>query len=553
MAAHETPMPVYWDLPHASQRQPVVGRAMVSTSQPLAAQAGLAALRAGGNAVDAALAAAIALTVVEPVSNGVGGDLFALVWDPASPQPVLGLNASGRSPAAWSSAACQARFAAMSAMPLTGWDSVTVPGGVAGWWWLSDRLGCLPFAALFRDAIAYAEDGFVVSPVVARKWAKEAQRLREAPDFVAHFLHQGQAPRAGSLFRTPHVGATLREIADSKAQSFYCGELARAICAHARVRGGALTLEDLARQWDEPGWMTPIRQDYRGYDVYQLPPNGQGITTLQALGILAHFDSGVLGSASPAAQHLMIEALKLAFVDTYSVIGDPCSMDADVAAMLSPARLAAQAERIDPQRAGDFGPAIPPWGGTVYVAAADASGMMVSLIQSNFLGVGSGIVVPGTGISLHNRAACFSLDRQHPNRVDGSKRPFHTIIPALVAKDAAPWGVLGVTGGPIQPQGQVQLLAGLIDGRGNPQAVVDAPRWKLEHNSLGLQLDIEPGYPEQAASALRAMGHPGGPPGITGTDFGGGFVITRSPASDGEPPLWVGGADPRRDGLVAAM
>jgi len=543
----------YWDLPHAGQRQPVVGRAMVSTSQPLAAQAGLAAMQAGGNAVDAALAAAITLTVVEPVSNGVGGDMFALIWDPKSPQRVLGLNASGRSPAAWSSEVYQARFEALPTMPMTGWDSATVPGGVAGWRQLSDRLGRLPFAVLFRDAIRYADDGFVVSPIVASKWAKEAQRLQEEADFSTHFLTQGQAPRAGALYRTPHLGDTLREIASSKGKSFYQGELAKAMCAHAQARGGAMSLEDLARHWDEPVWMAPIRQSYRGHDVYQLPPNGQGITTLQALGILSNFDSDLLGSASPKAQHLMIEALKLAFVNTYGALGDPASMEEGVDAMLSPEWLAVQAARIDPLQSSNFGPAIPPWGGTVYVAATDASGMMVSLIQSNFLGFGSGIVVPGTGISIHNRAACFSLDRAHPNRVDGGKRPFHTIIPALVVKDSTPWGVLGVTGGPIQPQGQVQLLTGLIDGQRNPQAVVDAPRWKLEHKAAGLQLDIETSFSGQMASALRAMGHPSGPPGITGADFGGGFVITRSPESESGTPLWVGGSDPRRDGLVAAV
>ncbi len=543
----------YWDLPCPSQRQPVVGRAMVSTAQPLAAQAGLAVLQAGGNAVDAALAAAITLTVVEPVSNGVGGDLFALVWDPNSPERVLGLNASGRSPAAWSSPAWQARLASRPTMPLTGWDSATVPGGVAGWRQLSDRLGSLPFDSLFGAAIRYADESFVVSPVVASKWAKEAQRLQAEPDFAAHFLRDGQAPRAGSLFRTPHVGDTLREIAGSKGKSFYQGELARTICAHAQARGGALTVDDMARHWEESGWTQPVRQSYRGHDIHQLPPNGQGITTLQALGILSNFDSRLLGSGNVTAQHLMIEALKLAFVDTYGAISDPAFMEEKLDALLAPERLAAQAARIDPRRASHFGPAIPPWGGTVYVATADASGMMVSLIQSNFLGFGSGIVVPGTGISVHNRAACFSLDQSHPNRVDGGKRPLHTIIPALVAKDAAPWGVLGVTGGPIQPQGQVQLLTAMIDGKRNPQAAVDAPRWKIEHKATGLQVDIEAQFPEILSAELRAMGHPSGPPGITGTDFGGSFAITRSPESGGDSPLWVGGSDPRRDGLVAAV
>ena len=528
-------------------RLSVAGRAMVTTSQPLAAQAGLAALQRGGNAVDAALAAAITLTVVEPVSNGVGGDLFALVAMPGEGAPVLALNGSGRAPMAWT----PARFAGRSTMPMTGWEAATVPGAPAAWRRLSQRAGRLPFADLFDDAIRLAEGGFAVTPVVAAKWAREGQRLGAVPGFADHFLPGGQAPLAGEIFRTPHLAETLREIAATGSESVYRGALAQALVRASQAAGAAWTPEDLAAAWAEDGWVQPLHLDYRGHRIHQLPPNGQGVTTLIALGILQHFDSALLGSGSAQAQHLAIEALKLAFVDTYRGLADPQAMTERVADWLQPGRLAALAGRIDAARAGDFGPAVPPWGGTVYVAAADADGLMVSLIQSNFVGCGSGVVVPGTGISLHNRAAGFTLQPGHPNQVGGGKRPLHTIIPALVTHGGVASAVLGVTGGPIQPQGQVQLLLQMIDGGRDPQAAVDRARWKIEHKTAGLQLDLEPTYPAARAAALRGLGHEAGPPGITGGDFGGAFVIQRVPDASG--PAWRGAADPRRDGRVAAM
>ncbi len=544
------PAATYWALPHPSIRQPVVGRAMVSTSQPLAAQAGLAALRKGGNAVDAALAAAITLTVVEPVSNGIGGDLFALVRPGGAASEVLALNGSGRSPQAWTTR----RFAGAEAMPMTGWESVTVPGAPLAWKRLSERAGRLPFAALFEDAIRLADSGFPVSPVVAAKWAREGVRLGQQPGFAAQFLPDGAAPLAGHIFRPPHLAHTLRCIAVSDAADFYVGGLAQAIVNDARLHGAALNHEDLQRAWTEPGWVQPLHLDYRGHSIYQMPPNAQGLTTLIALGVLQHFDTELLGNGSVPAQHLAIEALKLAFVDGYRTLADPQAMREHCTQLLVPARLAALAQRVDPQRARDHGSAVPPWGGTVYVAATDDQGMMVSLIQSTFVGFGSGVVVPGTGIQLHNRAAGFTLEPGHPNEVGGGKRPMHTIIPSLVTQGDQPWGVFGVTGGPIQPQGQVQLALAMIDGARNPQAAIDAPRWKLEHKRHSLQLDFEPTFPPAQQEALRAMGHAGGTPGITGADFGGGFAIVRAPGSAGSAtPVWVGAADPRRDGLVASM
>jgi gamma-glutamyltranspeptidase / glutathione hydrolase len=526
-------------------RLPVSGSAMVSTSQPLAAQAGLAAIQRGGNAVDAALATAITLTVVEPVSNGVGGDLFALVGQPGVGAPVLALNGSGRAPKSWT----PARFAGHHTVPMTGWDAVTVPGAPAAWARLSRAAGRLPFAALFDDAIRLADHGFEVTPVVAAKWAREGQRLGGVPGFAEHFLPGGRAPLAGEVFHTPHLGDTLREIAATGGKSFYTGALAQALVGAAQAAGAALSVDDLAAAWAEDGWVEPLHLDYRGHRIHQLPPNGQGITTLVALGILQHFSSALLGRGSAQAQHLAIEALKLAFVDTYRGLADPAAMTESVADWLLPERLATLARRIDPARASDFGAAVPPWGGTVYVAAADAGGMVVSLIQSNFVGCGSGVVVPGTGISLHNRGAGFTLQPGHPNQVGGGKRPLHTIIPALVTRQGRPHAVLGVTGGPIQPQGQVQLLLQMIDGGMDPQDAVDRARWKIEHKTAGLQLDLEPSYPAGLAAELRDLGHEAGPPGITGGDFGGAFVIVRAGAKTAR---WVGAADPRRDGLVAA-
>lgn len=530
----------------------VRGRAMVTTSQPLAAQAGLEAIRRGGNAVDAALAAAITLTVVEPVSNGVGGDLFAQVWLPGAGDAPLVLNASGRAPRAWS----PARFAGNATVPFAGWEAVTVPGAPAGWRQLSERAGRLPFAALFDDAIRHADQGFAVTPVVAAKWAREARRLESQPGFAAQFLPGGRAPTAGEGFRPPHLAQTLRDIAASGAQAFYRGPLADAIAQAARDAGAALTGDDLAACWEEPGWTAPLQLDYQGHRLYVPAPNGQGVTLLQALGILAHTALPTLAWDSVQAQHLAIESLKLAFVDTYRALADPRAMRESAGDWLDPERLARQAARIDLARAGDFGAAVPPWGGTVYVAAADADGMLVSLIQSNFVGFGAGVVVPGTGIHLHNRGAGFTLQAGHPNELGGGKRPLHTIFPTLLTRDGRGFAALGVTGGPIQPQGQLQLLMQLLHGGRDPQSAVSTPRWKIEHKSGGLQLDFEPTVQQALVDALRARGHRAGSPGITGDDYGGAFAIVRSDAAPGRQPdgeaQWIGAADPRRDGRVAA-
>jgi gamma-glutamyltranspeptidase/glutathione hydrolase len=524
-----------WSASYPSRRQPVFARNVVATSQPLATQAGIAALRAGGNAVDAALATAITLTVVEPCSNGLGSDLFAIIWDG---RELIGLNASGRAPAAWT----PARFAGLGEMPRAGWDTVTIPGAVSGWVALSRRFGKLPFADLFTAGIAYARDGYAVSPVVAEKWAKAVPILGEVPGFAEHFLPRGRAPAPGEVFSSAAMAAALEQIAATKGEAFYHGALAEKMIAHSRANGGAHTLADFAAHAND--WVTPIALDYRGCTVHEIPPNGQGIAALMALGILEQFDLGADPVDSAAVQHLAIEAMKLAFADVYRYVADPRAMEVSPAQLLDRGYLAARARLIDPNRAQDFRHGTPPPAGTVYLCAADAGGMMVSLIQSNYMGFGSGIVVPGTGISLQNRGTGFSLRPGHPNLVGGGKRPFHTIIPGFATRDGVPYASFGVMGGAIQPQGHVQTLMRLIDYRQQPQAALDAPRWKVNG---GLSLDYEAGVSGALRSGLATLGHQFASIPDSYMDFGAGQFIVRTEGG------YVAASDPRRDGQAAGF
>jgi gamma-glutamyltranspeptidase / glutathione hydrolase len=408
--------------PYPSQRSPVLARNVVATSQPLAAQAGLRMLLAGGNAVDAALAAAITLTVVEPTANGVGSDAFAIVWDG---EALHGLNASGRSPAGWT----RDRFPESGAMPQRGWDSVTVPGAPSAWIELSQRFGKLPFAQLFAPAISYARDGFPVSPVIAALWARVAGNYSDQPGFAEAFLPGGRAPKAGERFTNAPLARTLEMIAESDAKAFYEGRLAAAMVRHSANCGGVLTQDDLAAH--RVDWCGTIQQDFHGVTAHEIPPNTQGIAALIAAGILAQLGIERFVPDSAEALHLEIEAMKLAFADVEAYVADPRSMNVDPASLLGAEYLAARARLVDPARAGNFGAGAPRLGGTVYITAADDQGVMVSLIQSNFEGFGSGIVVPGMGISLQNRGFGFTLERGHPNEVGPGKRPFHTIIPGF--------------------------------------------------------------------------------------------------------------------------
>ena len=527
--------PFDWTLPYASRRQPIFARNVVATSQPLATQAGIAMLARGGNAVDAALATAIALTVVEPCSNGIGSDLFAILWDGHA---LIGLNASGRAPAAWS----PARFAGRTAMPQRGWETVTIPGAVSGWAALSQRFGKLPFADLFTPAIRYARDGFLVSPVVAEKWRAAVALMPPDLGWREHFLPWGRPPAPGERFASAALAATLETIAASNGEAFYRGELAVAMAAHAQTHGGGHTIADFASHTFD--WVHPLAQGYRGVAVHEIPPNGQGIAALIALGILEHFDVASAPPDSVASQHLQIEAMKLGFADAYRYVADPLTMDVPAAALLDSAYLATRAKLIDPSRAQHFAPGAPPRGGTVYLCAGDAAGMMVSLIQSNYMGFGSGVVVPGTGISLQNRGAGFVLDAGHPNEVGGGKRPFHTIIPGFVTRDGAPLAAFGVMGGPIQPPGHVQILVRMVDYAMNPQAAIDAPRWKVNADS---SIDLEASAAPALRAGLRALGHRMESIPDSYMDFGAGQCIVKI---DGG---YVAASDPRRDGQAAGF
>src|SRR5690348_8199097 len=484
-----------WSLRYPSRRQPICADNVVATSQPLATQAGIAMLSRGGNAVDAALATAIALTVVEPCSNGIGSDLFAILWDGRA---LAGLNASGRAPSGWT----RERFQGHKQMPQRGFDTITIPGAVSGWVALSQRYGKLPFADLFEPGIRYARDGYAVSPVVAEKWRLAVPLMPKDLGWQAHFLIDGRAPKPGERFRSAAMAKTLETIAKTRGEAFYRGALADAICAHAKACGGAHERGDFARH--SVDWVTPIAVDYRGVRVHEIPPNGQGIAALMALGMLETFDLAALGADAVASQHLQIEAMKLAFADAHRYVSDLSTMTVSPQALLERGYLRERARMIDPARAQSFGPGTPPEGGTVYLCAADRDGMMVSLIQSNYMGFGLGVVVPGTGISLQNRGTGFSLVHDHPNEVGGGKRPYHTIIPGFMTREGAPLAAFGVMGGPIQPPGHVQLAVRMIDHGMNPQAALDAPRFKVNFDR---SIDLEASASRELREALIALGH----------------------------------------------
>ena len=536
-----------WGTGYASRRSPVFARNVVSTSHPLAAQAGLHALRQGGSAVDAAVAAAACMTVLEPCSNGLGSDLFCILWDPAT-QQLHGLNASGTAPAAWTPDYFRGKYGADAKAPAKrGWDSVTVPGAVAGWVALHQAFGRLPFGDLFASAIDVAERGYAVPVIIQQKWRNAASlpELTTQPGFAATFLPRGRAPGVGERFALPEAARALRLIAETGGEAFYRGEIAAAAEAHARVHGGAMTAADFAAY--RPEWVTPIAQDYRGHTLHEIPPNGQGIAALIALGILQHFDIPGLPVDGVASQHLQIEAMKLAFADVYRHVGDPRAMTLTPAQMLDPAYLESRAALIDPRRAQDFGPGHLPQGGTIYLTAADERGMMVSFIQSNYMGFGSGVVLPGYGVSLQNRGHGFTLDPTRANVVAPGKRPFHTIIPAFLTKDGRPVMSFGVMGGDMQPQGHLQTLVRMLDYRQQPQAACDAPRWRF----FGGVVNAEDGFDPATAQGLRDLGHTVQPFADSYQDYGAGQFIWRlgDPAVEG----YAAASDPRRDGQAAGF
>lgn len=524
--------------PYPSRRSAVAAENIVATSHPLAAQAGLGMLAQGGNAVDAALATAIALTVVEPTGNGIGSDAFAILWDGTE---LHGLNASGRSPAGWTAE----RFAGRREMPFRGWESVTVPGAVSAWVELSDRFGKLPFEKLFEPAIRYAENGFPVSPVIAALWQRAADELGSQPGFAETFMPGGSAPKAGEYFRSPGHARTLKRIAETKGKAFYEGEIAEEIASFARAHDAALTGEDLARH--QADWCGTVSRSFDDNTLHEIPPNGQGIAALMGLGILSHTGIRDMEADDPRALHLQIEAMKLALRDAEAFVADLGHMTSiTVDDLLDNGYLAARAREIDLGRATDFGAGAPKQGGTVYLTAADASGMMVSFIQSNYAGFGSGVVVPGTGIALQNRGAGFSLDPAHQNYVGPNKRPFHTIIPGFLMGPEGPKMSFGVMGGPMQAQGHVQMVLRTQLFGQDPQMAVDAPRWRVT-DRLGVACETT--VPEATVEALRAMGHQitlEAPDNAFG--FGGAQLIHRLPGRG-----YVAGSDPRKDGAAVGF
>ena len=537
--------PFDWSTGYASRRSPVFARNIVSTSHPLAAQAGLAQLQAGGNAVDAAIATAAMMTIVEPCSNGLGSDAFCILWDG---QQLHGLNASGTAPAAWTPDYFTRKYGAdAKTPPKRGWDSVTVPGAVAGWMALHERFGKRPFAELLAPAIEAAERGYAVPVIVQQKWTNAASlpEITQQPGFAEAFLPRGRQPAVGERFTFAEAARTLRLIAETKGEAFYRGEVAAAIAAHAKAHGGAMTEADLAAY--RPDWVGTISTRYRGHELHEIPPNGQGIAALIALGVLEHFDLGALAVDGIASQHLQIEAMKLAFADVYRHVGDARAMKLTPTQMLDAAYLKSRAALIDPKRAQDFGPGHGPQGGTIYLTAADASGMMVSFIQSNYMGFGSGVVVPGYGVSLQNRGHGFTLDASRANVVGPGKRPFHTIIPAFLTKDGAPVMSFGVMGGDMQPQGHLQTLVRMLDYKQQPQAACDAPRWRVNTGLVNAEL----GFPEATAAGLRGLGHRVEPFADSYQDYGAGQFIWRL----GDPKVegYAAASDPRRDGQAAGF
>ncbi|MFD1703579.1 gamma-glutamyltransferase family protein [Methylopila henanensis] len=533
-----------WTAGYPSRRVPAFGRNVVSTSHPLGAQAGLRMLHQGGNAVDAAIAAAAAMALVEPCSNGLGSDAYCILWDG---EKLHGLNASGGAPAAWTPDYFAKKYGeGRSRPPMRGWDSVTVPGAVGSWVALSERFGRLSLCDALAPAIEIAERGYLAPTVVQQKWAAaaEVRDLVRQPGFSELFLPRGRAPEVGELVTLKGAARALRVIAETGGDAFYRGEIAEAMAAHAAAHGGALTVKDL--EAFQPEWVEPISKTYRGYVVHEIPPNGQGIAALIALGILSRFDLAGLDPDGVEANHLQIEAMKLAFADTYAHVADLAHMRVTPEQLLDDAYLAEAAKLIDPSRAQVFAARNPVRGGTIYLTAADENGMMVSFIQSNFMGFGSGVCLPEWGLSLQNRGHGFHLDPASPNVVAPGKRPFQTIIPGFLTRDGQPVMSFGVMGGNMQPQGHMQTLVRMIDYAQNPQAACDAPRWRF---NAGLDINVEATMRRETVEGLAALGHEMSVIEDSYQDFGAGQFIWRM----GDPGVegYAAASDPRRDGYAA--
>ena len=519
-----------WATPYPANRSPVFAQNVVATSQPLAASAGIHALRRGGNAVDAALASAITLTVVEPNNNGIGSDAFAFVHDG---NRLHGLNASGRSPAAMT----PERFKGETRMPTRGWEAVTVPGAVSAWVALSERFGKLPFPDLFDDAIRYADQGFQVGPKSGFYWQYAVEHFGHFRAFMDTFSMAGRAPAVGERMRLPDHARTLQTIADTRGDAFYQGELAEAIAADAAKHGAAMTIEDLANH--QCDWVEPINMTGFDATLHEIPPNGQGLMALISLGILKHRHKD-LPPDSADSVHLQIEAQRIAFAEAERHLADLAHMRVKPAELLDEDYLESRAAEIRLDRANPRPTALGAGADTVYLTTADAGGMMVSMIQSNFRGFGSGIVVPGTGISLQNRGAGFTLEEGHPNQIGPSKRPYHTIIPGFVTRNGEAAMSFGVMGGHMQAQGHLQMMVRVMLYGQNPQAASDAPRWHVFEDG---RVALEDGFAPAVMRELQNRGHEivlGEPEHL----FGGAQLIAKM--RDG----YCAGSDHRKEGLA---
>jgi gamma-glutamyltranspeptidase/glutathione hydrolase len=512
---------------------------MVATGQPLAGLAGLDALRAGGDAVDAAVTTAAVLNVVEPISTGIGGDMFALVWR-ADERKLYALNGSGRAPAAATLEAYYARgLNKTDAIPPEGPLPITVPGALHGWQALLERWGRRGLAHALAPAIRLAHDGYPVSELIAEGWALNAPRMRKFPDTARTYLIAGQAPRAGQIMRLPALGRSLERIAAEGIDVFYRGEIGQAIADAVQAEGGFLTLDDLAAHTST--WVEPIHTTYQGHEIYECPPNGQGLAALLALNLVATYDLHAMNAAD--ATHVLIEAMKLAFADAHRYVADPGMSDIPVQGLLSPQYTAQRRKLIDLDRAGDPAPGLPPAGSdTVYLTVVDEARNAVSFINSNYRGIGSGLVGGDTGIALQDRGAGFSLDPEHPNCLAPRKRPFHTIIPAMILREGQLRYTFGVMGGPMQPQGHLQVAVNLLDLGLDPQRALDAPRFRVIE---GRRVTLEPGAPDELVEELRRRGHEIIPP-TSPASYGRGQIIYVDP----ETGALAGGSDPRADGCA---
>ena len=537
-------------LPHASRSEVIAPHGMAATSQPLATQIALDILKAGGTAVDAAIAANAALGLMEPTGCGIGGDLFAIVWN-AEDRELTGLNASGRAPAAMTIE--YFRENGIEAIPPLGPLPVSVPGAVDGWYELHGRYGRLSMAEILAPAIRYAREGFPVSEVIAYYMGRNKRHVADYPGFAETYMPEGDTPKKGEIFKNPRLAKTYEMIAEGGRDVFYKGEIARIIDAFMAEQGGLMRYEDLASHRSE--WVTPVSTNYRGWDVYELPPNGQGIAALQILNILEDYDIRSMGFGSAEYIHLLVEAKKLAYEDRAKFYADMDFADVPVDWLISKDYADERRKLISTTKAAKSlpaGDAKLETGDTIYLTVADKDGNMVSLIQSNYRGMGSGMIPGDLGFMLQDRAELFSLNPEHANALQAGKRPFHTIIPAFVMKDGEPLMSFGVMGGSMQPQGHVQIIVNMLDFGMNLQEAGDAARVRHGGSSQptgevmadGGTVYLEQGFSEETRKALEDMGHT-----LGGSDgsFGGYQAILR----DQQEGVYYGASEVRKDGQAA--